>query len=97
MNGSSSIRYSVSFAPGAGFDRDKLDPECRRLLNQAVEMLYFKPRSAMAEHLGGESWRMTAEKMLEMDYVISDHHGMIVIVKVHSLRMPRPYAKEFLV
>jgi len=91
------MKYSVSFAPAAAFDRDKLDPECRRLLNLAVEKLYFHPRSAVAEHLGGESWRMTAEKMMGIDYLISDHHAVIVIIKVENLRPPRPYAKEFLV
>ena len=90
-------KYSVSFAPAAGFDRDKLDPECRRLLNLAVEKLHFSPRSAVAEHLGGETWRMTAEKLMRVDYVISDHHSAIVIIKVESLKAVRPYAREFLV
>lgn len=97
MNSPRPTKYSVSFAPAAAFDRDKLDPECRRLLNLGVEKLHFKPRSAVAEHLGGESWRMTAEKMISIDYVISDHHWAIVVIKVENLRTPRPYAKEFLV
>lgn len=89
-------RFGVSYAPAAAFDRDKLDPERRRLLNKAVELLYYKPRHPPARQLRGDTWRLESKGILIVDYSISDFHQMIVIIHIDPLHA-RPHAKEFLV
>lgn len=89
-------RFGVSFAPGAAFDRDKLSPENRHLLNKAVEQLHFKPRHPPAKQLQGDTWMLEATGRLAVGYTISDPFKMIVVVHIEAAHT-RPYAKEFLV
>lgn len=81
------MTYSVSIAPAAERQLHKFDPQVRRRVHAAIELLTVDPRPPKAIQLvgGGGEWRVRTGDY-RIIYEIHDDHLVVLVLRVGHRR-----------
>lgn len=81
------MTYRVTFAPSAARQLRKLDPQARRRVQAAVELLSTEPRPPAATQLvgGGGEWRVRTGDY-RIVYEIHDRELLVLVLAVGHRR-----------
>ncbi len=76
------MTYRVTFAPAAARQLRKLDPQARRRIQAALELLAVEPRPPAATQLVGGSgeWRVRTGDY-RIVYEIEDDHLLVLVLR----------------
>jgi mRNA interferase RelE/StbE len=81
------VTYRVTFTPSAGRQLRKLDPQARRRVQAAIELLSIDPRPPAATQLvgGGGEWRVRTGDY-RIVYEINDGELLVMVLAVGHRR-----------
>jgi mRNA interferase RelE/StbE len=86
------VTYRITLAPPAARQLRKLDPQARRRIQAALELLAVEPRPPAATQLVGGSgeWRVRTGDY-RIVYEVADDHLLVLVLRVgHRREVYRP-------
>lgn len=86
------MTYRITLAPPAARQLRKLDPQARRRIQAALELLAVEPRPPAATQLVGGSgeWRVRTGDY-RIVYEVADDHLLVLVLRVgHRREVYRP-------